>query len=107
MGWPDTLRRRHGVWAAVRGYARAAYARRTTRPVARSAADSSLTTEAGAGGGSWGTHLAGQPAGQVDPAVGADMGGTPSHQRASFSDPVAGGADRVAGGADESPEGRA
>jgi hypothetical protein len=110
-GWTDDLRLKYGDWTTVRGYAREGWSRRRTAVDARpageersglsNAADTpEISSEPAGGAGSWGEHMEGQPAGRVNPSVGANLGGSPSHQRSSFSDPVAAVADDVAGGVD-------
>lgn len=110
-GWTDDQRLKYGDWSTVRGYAREGWSRgrdasagdaRSNDPLPSDA--SAMTSEPAGGAGSWGEHLEGQPAGRVNPSVGANLGGSPSHQRPSFSDPVAAIADHVAGGVD--PDGR-
>jgi hypothetical protein len=110
-GWTDDLRLKYGDWTTVRGYAREGWSRRriaaAPRPVDETipgdfdAAETPELNATGMGGAaSWGEHMEGQPMGRVNPAAGANLGGSPSHQRASFSDPVAAFADDVAGGVD-------
>lgn len=110
-GWTDDLRLKYGEWTTVRGYAREGWSRRRLSADAPREGEEGLgnfelqetpeiSTAPAGGAGSWGEHMEGQPAGRVDPSVGANMGGSPSHQRPSFSDPVAAVADDVAGGVD-------
>jgi hypothetical protein len=59
------------------------------------------------GSGSWNADFAGRPRGFIDPAAGADMGGTESHHRATFSDPAPGFPERQVGSSGAGLDGRA
>jgi hypothetical protein len=121
-GWTDDARRRYGEWDAVKQWVRAGYTRddQPSRQASHGAiaqpgdiAGSAPTTEehdaavegAIGGSGSWNADFAGRPRGYIDPAAGADLGGTESHHRASFSDPAPGFPDREVGSSGAALEG--